>query len=358
METIMLTVEQRQRLEELQGIETLNEEQIKELETLNADIPADPAQDDFDAEWDELDGKKPKEKPAAKTAEEIEKEEKEKAEKEALALKEKEKSQSNDSTNTDGDILNTAPVDSDTQPDSTKEKKPTDPRDLVIEEMNQKMKSWDGRIKAAENRAAAAEQKLKDAEAKGKDKKVASDISPDEDDAELGKFFKEYPDLEGPIKKVAERMATKIFNDKIGNKLETLETNQASAQVTADKKADSDHMATINAAHSDWEKIYDSGALHTWIERQPGYLQPRLTDILKTGSADEVIGLFTSYKKAAGKSKDTSTNSVSSKKQAKASEMEAVPASTGGPKEGTVKITKDDFDGAWDDLEKKDEKQK
>lgn len=367
----MLTAEQKARIEVLLAIETLNEEETAELKTLQALEPKDPNQDEFDAEWDELDGKKVT-KPLDETdaaqeaqlAKNEEKDAKAKAEAEAAALAKEDKSQSTDAAGTDGDILNTAQADPDKTLDSNGKEITPDPRDAEITALKdaqsaqeQKMRSWDGRIKAAEKRAAEAEQKLKDAEAKGKDN--SSEVSPNIDDAELSVFFKEYPDLEGPMKKVAEKLATKIFNDKIGDKIETLEVNQGAAQETAQAEADKIHMASINTAHPDWEKIYDSGALETWIKRQPEYLQPRLHEILKKGSASEVIGMFDSYKRAAGKGKETTTNSASSEeKKAKAAAIEAVPASTAGAKKGAVKITKDDFDGAWDELEKKEEKQK
>jgi hypothetical protein len=342
----MLDLAQRKRLEELQAIEILKPDEAEELAKLEQLEPEDPNQDEFNAGWDELEGIKP---------------DVEKIQEDQDAQLEKDKDESQSTENVDGDILNTdAPADSDTKPDSTDDGN-TDPRDAQITELTEtvkqlthNMKSWEGRLKAADKRAAEAEQKLKDAKAKGQD--TSEKVSPEEDDAELGKFFKEYPDLEGPIKKVAEKMATKIFDDKIGDKIETLETNQAQAEELSQEEADRIHMEKINTAHPDWEKIFDSGALHTWIEKQPGYLQPRLTDIIKNGSAQEVIDMFDSYKRAAGKGKETTTNSTEAdlKKKEKAKAIEAVPASSGGPKKGQVKITKDDFDGAWDDLEKKD----
>ena len=354
----MLTIEQKTRLEALRAIEVLKTDEAEELKELQALEPEDPDQDEFDEEWDELDGKTAALKKDAdddRTPEQIEKDQ------EAQLEKDKDESQSNG--NVDGDLLNPTPDNSDKNLDSTDEGNETDPRDKVIEEMKaeqeaqaQKMRSWEGRLKAADKRAAEAEQKLKDAKATGQSTDSDSNASLDEDDAELGKFFKEYPDLEGPMKKVAEKLATKIFNEKIGDKIETLETNQIAVQETAQEDLDRVHMEKINAAHSDWETIFDSGALKTWIERQPGYLQPRLNEIIKKGSAQEVIDMFDSYKRAAGKGKETTTNSTEAdlKKKEKAAALEAIPASSAGPKKGETKITKDDFDGAWEDLEKKD----
>jgi hypothetical protein len=353
----MLNSEQKKRLDELEAIETLKPDEAEELAQLQALVPADPAQDEFDAGWDELDNPKSDADKAAEAAAK-EAEAKAQAEAEAAAKEDETKSQSTEPTDADGDLLNNAPIDSDNEADSTKSESTPDARDAENEKLraeivkqNQRMRSWEGRIKAAEKRAVEAEQKLKDAEAKGQS---ASETSPTEDDAELGKFFKEYPDLESPIKKVAEKIATKIIEDKVGSKLETLEERQTEVLETADEQANADHMAKIEAAHPNWRTIYESGALETWIKRQQDYIQPRLYEILETGSAREVISMFDSYNRAAGKGKESTTNSVSPEKKEKAKAIEAVPASTGGPKTGDVKITKDDFDGAWDELEKKD----
>jgi hypothetical protein len=346
----MLDMEQRRRLEELRAKDMLKPDEAEELAALEQLEPEDPSADEFDSAWDELDGKKPEEKPAEEDQEDQEPEEK------------PDESQSTEADGQDGDILNQAPADSDTTPDSSEGDATPDPRDAQIAELTDtvkqlthNMKSWEGRLKAADKRAAEAERKLKEAEAKGQ--AADSDTgSPDEDDAEVSSFFKEYPDLEGPIKKVAEKIATKIVDAKVGDKIETLESAQAQQAELTQEEADRIHMEKINTAHPDWEKIFDSGALHTWIGRQPGYLQPRLNEIIKSGSAQEVIDMFDSYKRAAGKGKETTTNSTEAdlKKKEKAKELEAVPASSGGPKKGQVKISKDDFDGAWENLEKKD----
>ena len=353
METNMLNAEQKARLEVLEAITTPKTDEAAELLELQKLVPEDPAQDEFDAAFDELEGKKPE--PKDTNLEQIKKDQE--------AALEKDKDEFQTTENVDGDILNTdAPADSDTKPDSVDVSVVTDPRDAqiaeltaTVQQLTHNMKSWEGRLKAADKRAVEAEQKAKDAEAKGQGKD-SDDASPDVDDAELGKFFKEYPDLEGPITKVAEKMATKIFEDKIGDKLETLETGQAKAQETAQEELDRVHMDKIVAAHPDWETIYDSGAIKTWIGQQPEYLQPRLNEIIKKGSAREVIAMFDSYKRAAGKGKETTTNSTEAdlKKKEKAKAIEAVPASTGGPIEGKKKVEKDDFDGSWDELEKKD----
>jgi hypothetical protein len=329
------------------------QEEFTELENLK---PEDPAQDEFEEAWDELDGKKKDPEPKKK---EDPKKDQDKADEDK-----KLKDQSTDANvDLSKDILNAAPADESDKLDSKASDTSLDLREakiakveIELEQEKQRNASWDGRIKAAEKRAAEAEQKLKDAEAKGQSD--SDNASPIEDDAKLSAFFKEYPDLEGPLKSVAERIATNIVDKRMA-RVDELVENQTTMQDTLSEDATVRHNASILEAHPDWKTIYDSGALKTWIEAQPNYLQPRLNEVVADGSAREIIEMFDSYKRASGKgTKQTSTSAeLAEAKKKKAAALEAVPASTGGPNEGPKKIAKDDFDGAWADLDKKEKKQ-
>lgn len=358
-----MKAEQKARQDELQAKETLEAPEAEELKVLLA-LPQEIEEEDpeaaFGDAWDDLDDNK-----SADELSEAEKiEAKEKAEKEAKELAEKEaaelaaktlKDQSTEASKTDGDLLNLDPDKSDKTLDTKKIEPTPDARDTKITELEHKMASWDGRLKAADKRAAEAEQKLKEAEAKGQSTESDKNASPDEDAKKLSAFFKEFPDLESPMKSVAEKIATKLFNDKM-SKVDEIVASQDAVKDTLDADADARHMATIEAAHADWKTIYDSGALETWIKKQPEYLQPKLQEIISNGSAREIIGMFDSYKRASGKGtkQEPNTAEADAAKAAKIKALEAVAASTGGPKEPAVKIAKDDFDGAWDSLEKKD----
>jgi hypothetical protein len=349
-------MEQKTRYEAMLGKDNMTKDEQEEFKELENIKPEDPAQDEFEEAWNELDGKKKDPEPKKK---EDPKKDQDKAD--------EDKNKKDQSTDADvdlsKDLLNAAPADKSDKSDSTASETKLDLREgmlakleIELEQEKQRSASWDGRIKAAEKRAAEAEQKLKDAEAKGQSD--SDNASPIEDDAKLSAFFKEYPDLEGPLKSVAERIATTIVDKRMA-KVDELVNNQAAMQDTLSVDATDRHNASILEAHPDWKMIYDSGALKTWIEAQPGYLQPRLNEVVADGSAREIIEMFDSYKRASGKgTKQTSTSAeLAEAKKKKAAAMEAVPASTGGPKEGKKKIAKDDFDGAWEDLDKKEKKQ-
>jgi hypothetical protein len=349
-------MDQKTRYEAMLGMDKMSKDEEAEFKELEDVKPEDPAQDEFEDAWNELDGKKKDPEPKKK---EDPKKDQDKADEE-----QKLKDQSTDTdVDTSKDILNAAPADKSDKSDSNASDTELNLREakiakveIELEQEKQRSASWDGRIKAAEKRAAEAEQKLKDAEAKGQSD--SDNASPTEDDAKLSAFFKEYPDLEGPLKSVAERIATTIV-DKRMSKVDELVDNQAAMQDTLSEDAIVRHNATILEAHPDWKTIYNSGALKTWIEAQPNYLQPRLNEVVDNGSARDIIEMFDSYKRASGKgTKQTSTSAeLAEAKKKKAAAMEAVPASTGGPKEGKKKIAKDDFDGAWEDLDKKEKKQ-
>jgi archaellum component FlaC len=335
----MLTPEQRARIEELESHgEKITPADQKELERLLA-IP-DDSDAEFDAAWNETDD-----------------------EGQAVETEEEEQSETSEQVDADADsgddALNHIPNEADSSDNDGSDA--PDPRDAEIarlraeqEAQAQKMRSWEGRLKAADRRAAEAEAKLEADTSKGQTK--SDDGSLDDDDPELSDFFNEFPDLQAPMTKVAQKMAEKIINQKL-SKVEEIEQQFSSVQDTLKEDANEKHRATIEEAHPDYLEIYKSGALESWIQRQPNYLQPRLHEIISSGSAREIVEMYDSYKGIAGKKPQTKTDisSLSEEKRKRAKAMQAVPAQTGGPKKPKTMPAKDDFDGAWDHFNK-DEK--
>jgi hypothetical protein len=69
--------------------------------------------------------------------------------------------------------------------------------------------------------------------------------------------------------------------------------------------------------------------------------------------------MYDSYKLATGKGKETTTDTeLTAAKKKKLADMEAIRAASAGPKKGETKVEKEDFDGSWDELEKKDQLKK
>ncbi len=166
----------------------------------------------------------------------------------------------------------------------------------------------------------------------------------------MSAFIQEFPDLERPIRILIHKEAESLLDARLGPVEESVTKVKDTLKVSADER----HFAEIGKAHPDWEKIVESGALQTWIDRQPKFLQPRLNEICQSGETQEVIEMFDQYKKATGKAKSTTTSSRTQSKKKKAQSIEAVPASSGGPKRKPQVPDKDDFDGSWDHWNKKE----
>ena len=80
-------------------------------------------------------------------------------------------------------------------------------------------------------------------------------------------------------------------------------------------------------------------------------MQPGLQVVIEEGTAEEIIEMFDAYKKIVGHTK--SDNKDISKSQ-KLKNLEAVNASSAGPRKEKKKADKDDFDSAWDEAMSKD----
>ena len=207
----------------------------------------------------------------------------------------------------------------------------------------QRTSSWEGRIKAANKRADIAEASAGQNTAdKGKEEALPNG----EDDLILSEFIEEFPSLEKPMK----LLATKIARDIVESEMHNITPALTQVQETVESNAIDDHLSKITQAHSDWKNIHQSGALNTWIGKQPKFMQSGLNQVVEDGSAEDIIELFTAYKKSTGRLK-TKTDSGSSKKtpEQKLKELEAVRHQPSDLPKDKKKTDKNDFDAGWDD---------
>ena len=335
-----MTEEEKKELEELSAKEVLTEEE----QARKAELEAKPLapQDEFDEAFDEaISDADPAKKDdvldeeinaeAKKLAAEKQKEEEEKA-------KEAELAQQDDTT-----LFNNIPEDS--QANAGEEQETPEQyiarieAELVAEK--QRTSSWEGRIKAANKRADEAEagagQNIAD---KGKKALPNTD-----DDLILEEFVEEFPSLEKPMK----LLATKIAREMVDEQMQKINPALTQVQETVESNAVNEHLGKITQAHSDWRQIHKSGALSTWISKQPNFMQAGLNQVVQEGSAEDIIELFTTYKKSIGQLK-TVIDSGSDKTAAqKLKELEAVRHQSSGPPKDTKKADKNDFDAAWED---------
>lgn len=332
-----MTDEEKQELEALKAKETLTDEEtarVAELESL--DISPD---DEFDQAFDDalaaddpdtdLDGgsaldKKPKPKP---------------------------KKGGDDSEGDDSSIF-TSSKDPDPDPDQEGGDGDGDNPQAKIAKLeaelasnNQRMSSWEGRIKTANKAKEEAEAKLNGKISKtGKEDDTPGDS---EEDAILSEFTDEFPSLEQPIKILVKKIARKMVDAQMGQIQPQIEEIQDATK----EEAEQTHFEKIEKAHKDYLKIYDSGALNTWIETQPKFLQAGMKVVTEDGTAEEIIEMFDAYKKSV---KHTQTVNHDNTKHRKLKGIEAVDQQPGGPPPDTKKAGKDDFDAAWDEALSKD----
>jgi len=337
-----MTEEEKQELKELSEKETLTEEEQSRKAALEAK-PLDP-QDEFDTAFDEAmndDNDSANDSTDADIdTEATSLEAAKKKEEEENSAKEAELAQQEDTA-----LFAKVPANDGQDNEGGDQETPEQHIARIEAELaaeKQRNSSWEGRIKAANQRADKAEASAGDDTTDKGEKKALPD---GDDDLILEEFIEEFPSLEKPMK----ILATKIAQEIVENEMSTISPTLTKVQETVESNAVEEHLGKITQAHSDWKQIHQSGALSTWIGKQPKFMRPGLQQVVEEGSAEDIIELFTAYKKSTGQLK-TSTDSESRKTSAqKLRELEAVQHQSSGPPKDRKKGAKDDFDSAWDE---------
>jgi len=305
-----------------------SEEEFKEEEVKNNATPEEgSAEDEFDKAFDSLvDGEEPEDKveedPDPKEEEDLESSEEE-------------------------SVYKPSPEEEDTEVEDDKTEQTEEERiaeleaDLASEK--QRSASWDGRIKAAATRQKAAEDELEALKSSQKDKSQSDDALPEgENELDIVKeFTDEFPALKAPIELMIKQEAKKIVKES----LKDVAPQMQQVQDTLAESSNQAHLSAITNAHSDWTTIRDTGKLQKWIDVQPSFLQKSLQKVYESGDTQEVIEMFSAYKKA----NSINQNRETAETKKKAEKLLAVKHQTGGPPKQKVKAAKDDFDGAWDE---------
>lgn len=112
--------------------------------------------------------------------------------------------------------------------------------------------------------------------------------------------------------------------------------------------------------HPDYQTYVDNHAVENWIGTFPPYLQAGFKKVLAKGTAEEVIDLFNRFKETNNipnlpSTDDAGDHTVSHLSEKKAQRKQAL-ASVGGRKSavGLAQVDTDDFDGAWDEANRKE----
>lgn len=130
----------------------------------------------------------------------------------------------------------------------------------------------------------------------------------------LSELYELYPELASELPRIIDSRVA-AASDKIQQQVNSmLESN---VKPIADKVYASEakaHEDTILSAHPDIKDHISSGSFRKWVNTLPSYQQAGARQVCETGSAQEVIDLFDSYKAANGIS-GTSKNSGKQKKK-------------------------------------------
>jgi len=167
----------------------------------------------------------------------------------------------------------------------------------------QRTASWDGRIKAANK-------KVKELEAENKqlrDKLLEdtdSDSSGDDqsDEEVMATFRKTFPELVEVIDIMQKKIDAKASSPTPTPAKDTTKDADQDLDTTEDeykKEADrlhKEHIARIKKEHGDLDELIKSGALMTWINEQPDFIRPHLTNIYQSGSSDQIIKMIREFK--------------------------------------------------------------
>jgi hypothetical protein len=106
--------------------------------------------------------------------------------------------------------------------------------------------------------------------------------------------FSEEALTDGINKLIAERVQAQVAEQVSAQVAEALKPMQAREQESAAQA----HMRTIYEAHKDADSVVESGEFESWKAQQPSYIQSALEDVLKQGTAEQVVELLSNYKQS------------------------------------------------------------
>lgn len=137
------------------------------------------------------------------------------------------------------------------------------------------------------------------------------------------------PEIAEPIKQIIESIRDSYADGitDLTNQVSTLKTelknSTDNAQKSAQQTADDAHYGAIEAAHKDWEAVVESPEFNEYIDTLSPRQQVLAKQDLESGSADNIIELFSDYKAAVGIAKEETKKPDTSKTDAKAEKLKA-----------------------------------
>ena len=226
-----------------------------------------------------------------------------------------------------------------------------------FEREKQKTRSWEGRISAANEKTKLAEREKADLLAELETAKSTSkslSIEVGVEDRELMESFPiEYPDLHKAFTIIATTIATEKALEIVNAKLPDLAPIEAKVNQVIERSevsAESAHIAAIAKAHPDYREVAQSDELSRWILGHPAHKRGYLMEVYEEGNTQDVIDLFTDFKKSTSwvtkpSKKETSTTNTT--KTSKLESMLGVQGDSTPLREESTESVANDFDAAF-----------
>ena len=112
--------------------------------------------------------------------------------------------------------------------------------------------------------------------------------------ADLDELAEDYPEAAKGIKALLE--SNKTLAEKVESLGDLVKTTTESVEENSVKSAAEKHFDTIRDAHSDFAEVVESNEFKAWVEEQPKFLQKTYLDVLKEGTASDVIEMLDNFK--------------------------------------------------------------
>lgn len=91
-----------------------------------------------------------------------------------------------------------------------------------------------------------------------------------------------------------------LIEQQVSARLTPIEQQLAPLQQQQAQDATKSHYTRIHEAHPDAPSIYESTQFAGWIESQPSFARDAYTNLMETGTAEQIIEMFDSFKAATG----------------------------------------------------------
>ena len=168
----------------------------------------------------------------------------------------------------------------------------------------------------------------------------------EEDDEEMDKLkqqLEDFPEVLAYVNKNSDKQQQRIAQ--LEAQLSALTNQIAPIQQSEQDRIRNDHFNKIHHEHPDAQDIVKSKEFAAWRDRQPDFLKRTYDGVLQSGTAEEVIGLFSAFKDQSGwrqqaqaQTKSDPRRDATVQRNIRESQSQP-PAPTGAAGERSIRVT-------------------